>query len=100
MTHREHMKKCELAKYVWKLKDENKTFDIKWSILKKVRGKLVGGACRLCTSERLLINEYPDKENLLNSNNVEKCRHREQSLLSIMKEPSDRDREREADTGD
>ena len=43
MNHREHRTKCELAKYVWGLKDENKDFDISWKILKKVCGKMVGG---------------------------------------------------------
>ena len=82
INHRIHMKKCELAKYAWQLKDDNKTFNISWRILKKVYGKLVGGVCRLCTTEKLLIIEHPDKERLLNSNCIQKCRHGDKYMLS------------------
>ena len=85
MNHREHRTKCELAKYVWGLKDENKAFDISWKILKKVRGKMVGGACRLCTTEKLFIIEHPNKSRLLNSHCIEKCRHGDKYMLSSVK---------------
>ena len=75
MSNRAHRTKCELANHVWKLKDEGKGFSINWRILKKVKGRLVGGACRLCTTEQLFIVEFPNKNNLLNSKCIEKCRH-------------------------
>ena len=80
-VHKQHMKnrihrtKCELANHTWSLKDAGKSFDIKWKILKKVKGRLVGGACRLCTTEQLFMVEYPDKNMLLNTRFIEKCRH-------------------------
>ena len=58
MNNRAHRTKCELANHVWQLKDDGKRFTISWKILKKVRGRLVGGACRLCTTEQLLIVEF------------------------------------------
>ena len=82
MNHWVHRNKCELAKYVWQLKEQNKTFDISWKLLKKVRGRLVGGACRLCTTEKLLILEHPDKSRLLNSNCIGKCRHGDKYMLA------------------
>ena len=33
--NRIHENNTELSKYIWGLKDENKDFDIRWSILKK-----------------------------------------------------------------
>ena len=81
-NHRQYSKSCELSEYVWELKDNEKTFDIKWKILKKVNGRLVGGACKLCTTEKLLIIEHPDKEKLLNSNCIQKFRHEAKYMLS------------------
>ena len=80
-NHRKYSKGCELAKYVWELKDAQKTFDVKWSILEKVRGRLVGGQRRLCVTETMLINEHPNKEKLLNKNSIKKCRHENKFLL-------------------
>ena len=70
---------------MWGLKDENKAFDISWKILKKVCGKMVGGACRLCTTEKLFIIEHPNKSRLLNSHCIEKCRHGDKYTLSSVK---------------
>ena len=33
-----HENNSELSKFIWSLKDQNKDFDIKWSILKKTSG--------------------------------------------------------------
>ena len=81
-NHRRYSKACELTKHVWKLKDSNKTFDIKWKILEKVRGRFVGGACKLCTTETMLINEHPDKTRLLNKHSIQKYMHNGAVLLS------------------
>ena len=66
MNNRIHRKKCELANHIWNLKDAGKGFDITWRVLKKVRGRLVGGTCRLCTTEQLHIVDHPDRDCLLN----------------------------------
>ena len=98
MNHRIHRTKCELAKYVWDLKDQNRTFTITWKILKKVYGRMVGGACRLCTTEKLFIIEHPNKSRLLNSNCIEKCRHGDKFLLASVN--SNRNRNANVDSMD
>ena len=79
---RRYAKGCELSKYVWDLKDNEKGYDIKWKILKKVNGRLVGGACKLCTTETMLINGHSDKSRLLNKNSINKCVHETKYMLS------------------
>ena len=83
-NHRKYSKGCELAKYVWEIKDSHKTYDIKWKILKKVNGRSIGGACKLCTTEKLCIIEHPNADKLLNSNSIQKCRHDAKYMLSSM----------------
>ena len=46
----------ELSKYVWKLKRNERDFDIKWSILKRVPAYTAGGKnCHLCLEEKLCL---------------------------------------------
>ena len=40
-----HENDSELSKFIWSLKDQNKEFDIKWSISKKTFGS---NSCNLC----------------------------------------------------
>ena len=82
MNHRRYAKGCELSKYVWELKDSNRTYDIKWKVLKQVKGRKVGDACKLCMTEKLYIVEHPNKDILLNSNCIQKCRHESKYMLS------------------
>ena len=43
-----HENDTELSKYIWSLKDENKDFDIRWSIFKKSSGySIVSKSCNL-----------------------------------------------------
>ena len=72
----------ELAKHIWALKNNGKVYSIKWRIVQEVHGKLVSGMCRLCLTEKLEIIDYPNKEILLNSNCIQKCRHENEYLLS------------------
>ena len=54
MSFRNH--DIELSKYIWNLKDQNKDFDIKWSILKKSSGyRNVSKSYNLCLLEKLVI---------------------------------------------
>ena len=87
-NHKKYSKGCELAKHIWSLKDSQKTFSLKWSILQRVRGRLVGGECKLCVTETMLINKHPNKERLLNKNSIQKCRHENKYLLSRYKSSS------------
>ena len=92
INHRKHSKACELTKHVWEIKDRSNTFDIRWKILETVRGRLVGGACKLCTTETMLINEHPDKSRLLNKQSIQKCMHGGQYLLSKYRERTKKSR--------
>ena len=81
--------RCELSKYIWNLKDNSKAYAVKWEILEKVRGRLIAGACKLCTAEKLHIIDYPDRNTLLNSNSIQKCVHDRKHLLAFYSRPAD-----------
>jgi predicted GIY-YIG superfamily endonuclease len=89
-VHRKYEKETELSKYVWKLKDDNKTHVIKWSIIKKVNSKPSNRFCKLCLMEKLLIIKSLDNEEMLNKRSelVSKCRHKNKTLLSNFKNDS------------
>ena len=82
-NHRKYIASTELSKHIWNLKDSNKTYRIKWNLVKKVNG---GGSsrnfCRLCVTEKLCIIEHPNRDKLINSNCISKCRHQNKNLLS------------------
>ena len=88
-NHREFSKRTELAKHIWSIKDSGKTYTQKWEIYERVRGRKVGGACKLCMSEKLAILDYPEQDRLLNSGHMEKCVHERKYMLEYHKGPSD-----------
>ena len=58
-----HESDSKLSKFIWSLKDENKEFDITWSIFKKSsRSK----SCNLGLLKKLVISNFKEKERLLN----------------------------------
>ena len=58
-----HESDSKLSKFIWSLKDQNKEFDIKWSISKKSsRSK----SCGLGLLKKLVISNFKEKERLLN----------------------------------
>ena len=78
--NRTHENDLELSKFIWSLKDQNKEFDIKWSIFKKSsRSK----SCNLCLLKKLVISNFKEKERLLNDwlDLVSKCRHENKYML-------------------
>ena len=82
--NRTHENDTELSKYIWSLKDENKDFDIKWSILKKSSGySIISKLCNLCQLEKLVICNFKEKDRLLNKrlDLVLKCRHENKYML-------------------
>ena len=85
INHRVYSKSCELTKHVWQLRDSGKAFSVRWKILEHVKGRLIGGECRLCVTEKLHIIEHPSyRDGLLNSNSDMKCVHGwKHKLLSI-----------------
>ena len=73
---------CEIAKEVWRIKDQGGTFTIDWSILGHAPPyNPTSRKCNLCLSEALYINEHA--EELLNSRRelVKKCRHQNKYSL-------------------
>ena len=82
--NRTHENDTKLSKYIWSLKDENKDFDIKWSILKKSSGySIISKSCNLCLLEKLVICNFREKDRLLNKrlDLVSKCRHENKYML-------------------
>ena len=78
--NRIHESDSKLSKFIWSLKDQNKEFDIKWSIFKKSsRSK----SCNLCLLKKLVISNFKEKERLLNKwlDLVSKCRHENRCIL-------------------
>ena len=75
----------ELSKYIWRLKDQNKTFNIKWSIFKKSSGyNPASKSCNLCLLEKLVICNFKEKDRLINKrlDIVSKCRHENKYILA------------------
>ena len=61
--NRTHENDSELWKFIWSLNDQNKEFDIKWSIFQKSsRSK----SCNICLLKKLVISNFKEKERLLN----------------------------------
>ena len=78
-----------LSSYIWKLKDENIQFQVKWSIIKKGHAFSSGSkACNLCLTEKLVILTE-NQQNMLNKRDelLETCRHRRKHLLVSSKPP-------------
>ena len=77
--------KCEIAKEVWRIKDQGGNYQIRWEIVGHAPGyNPITRKCRLCTAEKLLIAEDPDPR-LLNKRDelVSKCRHRRKHALEL-----------------
>ena len=74
----------KLHKKIWKLKDEQKNFEIKWEIVKKVKPYKAGNSeCRLCLMEILIILFQPEKATLNSRTEIfNKCRHKNKFKLS------------------
>ena len=67
----------ELSKFYWKMKEENKTPEIKWSIVRQINaGFSLRNGCTLCNTERYEIAKA-EKDKLLNTRNERKraCPH-------------------------
>ena len=82
--HEKYRNSTELSKYVWSLKDQQKEFTIKWSVLRRAHPYTPGSRrCQLCLEEKLCIATAA-KGTLLNKRSelVSTCRHRRKFLLS------------------
>ena len=84
INHRELSNRCELTKYIWTLKDADKQFCIRWRILERVKGRTIGGECKLCVAEKLHIISHPQRDLLLNSKTSIQCPHKIKNSLSSL----------------
>ena len=75
--HSEYRTETELSEHIWNLKNQNKRFEIAWSIAALSSPYRAGTRrCDLCLTEKLIIAKA-DPNSLLNSRAelVSKCRH-------------------------
>ena len=81
--HRSYMNSTELSKYIWQLRDSNKDFNVKWTILCRARPySNITKRCDLCTTEKLMIiNSKPDEMLNERSELISKCRHENKFYL-------------------
>ena len=78
--NRTHESDSKLSKFIWSLKDQDKEFDIKWSIFKiSSRSK----SCNLGLLKKLVISNFKEKERLLSNwlDLLSKCRHESKYVL-------------------
>jgi hypothetical protein len=65
--HKKDSNKTELSKHIWKLKENNQDYTIKWSILEHSISYTGGSKrCNLCLEEKFCILKDVNKDNLLN----------------------------------
>ena len=77
-----------LSSYVWELKDNGLTPNLKWSIVKEISSyNNITKTCNLCLYEKYVILNYPSQDDLLNKRSelVSKCRHQNKFLLANYK---------------
>ena len=81
--HKSYVNSTELYTYMWKLKDEKITANVKWNIISIVHGTLKGGVCKLCLCDKFWLLKHFDNEHLLNQNLglISNCRHENKLLV-------------------
>ena len=86
-NNKKYLKETELSKYIWSLKEDNKTRSIKRSILKSIKTPLNSISCVWCLSEKSFIINSLNECDFLNKKSefVSKCIHQRQCLLSSIK---------------
>ena len=72
-----------LSSHIWKLKNENKRYEISWKILEHARPFTpTNEQCALCTAEKKIIIYQPEKASLNTRNELgAHCKHKESRLL-------------------
>jgi len=81
-----HRNATELSKYIWTLKDNNETYEIKWKVIKKAKSySNAAKRCNLCLTEKYYILCKPDLCTLNKRNELASgCRHRNKYLLEFV----------------
>ena len=80
---KKYVNSTELSKYMWKLKDEKITANIKWNIMSTVHGTPKGGVSKLCLTEKLWLLKHFNYKHLLNKKSefISKCRQEKKLLV-------------------
>ena len=83
-NHSHLQDKTMLAKHIWSLKDQNKPYEIKWSIHAKAPAySTTSKRCELCLTEKTNILFSQDRSPLNKRSEImNTCRHRKKYLLS------------------
>ena len=81
--HKKYVNTTELSKYMWKLKEEKITANIKWNIMSIVHGTPKGGVCKLCLTEKFWLLKHFNNKHLLNQKPefISKCRQEKKLLV-------------------
>ena len=89
IENKDYSEQTSLSKECWKIKDAGGEPTVSWKIAKLCR-PCTPMSCDLCTSEKLLIAKYEEK-NLINKKNemVSKCRHVKHFMLANFEEKND-----------
>ena len=85
-NHENQKDSTALSQYIWQLKHSQKSFNIKWEIVKRCQSYKCGGkSCDLCTTEKVFILRS-DPQTSLNKRSelVSKCRHRRKFKLEAV----------------
>ena len=88
--HKRYVNSTEISTYMWKLKEEKITANIKWNIMSIVHGTPKGGVCKLCLTEKLWLLKHFNYKYLLNKKSefISKCRHKNKLLVKSAKKSS------------
>ena len=83
--HRKYTKSTELSKYIWKLRENNQDFNIKWTIISRaIPYNNISKRYDLCLTEKLMIiAANPDRILNKRSELICKCRHETKFYLRI-----------------
>jgi hypothetical protein len=82
--NKKYANSTELSKYIWKLQDIKKNYNIKWSVITSAKAySNISKKCNLCLAEKLNIIKA-NKANLLNKRSelISKCRHENKYYLT------------------
>ena len=77
IRHKKHETSTRLSRHIWRLKDQNKPYSIRWSVVRRAAPySNISKRCNLCLAEKLEI-AWADKTRSLNKRSelVSKCRH-------------------------
>ena len=83
IRHKKHETSTRLSRHIWRLKDENKPYSIRWSVVRRAAPySNISKRCNLCLAEKLEI-AWADKTRSLNKRSelVSKCRHENKFYL-------------------